>query len=120
MHPQNSLIKSLYDYPCLIEELERDHYENQQTRQEVEDRIAYFSAELELEIWLDPQYKNEGMRRAAKVKQLHESEEFLSMDAELEAAKHREFSSLLRLERFKREYSVLKLKKQEAIARECH
>lgn len=113
----NSIIKGLPDYPSLIADLEQDYYQDQQTKKAVQERIALFNAELELDIAKTPELRNEGMRKAMKTKTQLESEEYLELQAELEKAESRERSSLITLERHKREYSVLKLEKEEAIAR---
>ena len=113
----NSLIKGLSDYPSVIADLEQDYYQDQQTKKAVQERISLFNAELELDIASKPELRNEGMRKAMKTKTQLESEEYLQLQAELEKAESMERSSLITLERHKREYSVLKLEKEEAIAR---
>ena len=113
----NSIYRGLSDYPeCIaFEESELFHY--QQDRKTVEERIALYEAELELDIYDNPDLKNEGMRKAFKKKTLLESQEYLEMQAELETLALRETKTAIRLDKYKREFSVLKLETQLKIAR---
>ena len=113
----NSIIKTLHDYPGVIADTEDDYYHDKQARKAVEERIAYFDCELELDIATNTDLRNEQMRKAFKIKTQQESDEYLELQAELEKAEKREIKTLISLERHKREYSVLKLEKREAIAR---
>ena len=107
----------LQEYPEVIAKAEEVLFTHQQVRKTVEERIALYNAELELDIAKTPELRNEGMRKAMKTKTQLESEEYLAMQAELEKAYTDEIKSSIAFDRFKREYSVLKLEKQEAIAR---
>lgn len=115
--PHNCIAKGLRDYPGIIADLDRDYYDDQQARIAAEDRVAYFTAELELEIWNNPEYRNEVMRKAARTKQLQESSEYLGLESELEKAKNREFSSKVRLDRHRNEFAVQKLEYRNVIAK---
>lgn len=112
----NSIIKSLSDYPGVIADIENDYLNDRQIRKTVEEKIALFNAELQLLIALDSQLKNEPTRKAQFVKNQIESPEYRQLQKELKKAERREQKTLISLERHKREYSVLKLEMQMAIA----
>ncbi len=113
----NSIIKTLPDYPGVIADIEDDYYQDKQIRKAIEEKISLFNAELQLLIALDSQFKNEAVRKARFTKTQIESPEYRQLQKQLEKAERREVKTLISLERHKREYSVLKLDKQQAIAK---
>jgi ribosomal protein L25 (general stress protein Ctc) len=113
----DSIIKTLHDYPGIIAEIEDDYYHDKQNCKVIEEKISLFNAELQLLIALDPEFKNEQIRKAQFVKNQIESQEYRLLQTQLEKATKREYKTLIKLERHKREYSVLKLDMQMAIAR---
>lgn len=113
----NSIIKQIYDYPELIAQLEREYYQDFKIKRKIEEKINLFNAELELEIANDSSLRNEGMRKAQKTISQQTNKQYQDLLAQLEKAEHREKVSLITLERYKREFSVLKLEAKNAIAK---
>ena len=109
-----SIIKQLRKYPELIDVLEHEYYQDYLDRKAVEEAIAFWNAETELAIAKDSRLRNEAMRKAYKVKLQNESIDYINLLTKLRKADGRERRSLIRLERHKREFEVLKLEKQEA------
>ena len=112
----NCIVKSLYDYPGVIADLEEDLLIDTEARKEAEENLAYWLAEQELAIAVDSEYRNEAMRKAAKVKLQQESPKYYELNQEVTRLTLREKRSQIRLDRHKREFSVLKLERKMAIA----
>lgn len=108
----NSIIKRLQDYPEIIADLEEEYYQNQLDKRAVSEAIAFWNAQRELVIAEDSSLRNEAMRKAYKVKLQNESVDYINLMTKLRKAEARERRSLIRLERHKREFEVLKLEKQ--------
>lgn len=108
----NCIVKTFYDYPAVIFDLEVIHYTSYTDRKATEQAIAVYEAGLDLEIADNPELRNESMRKAYKITTLAEDEEYQSLQAELEKLQRREKVDWFTLERHKREFEVLKLEKQ--------
>lgn len=109
--------KKLSDYPGEIAKLEDYYYSAKENVKAIEEKIAYYDAELEIDIVTTPEFRNEAMRKAVRVKNHCESEEYLELQAELKKVLRQAQKTLISLERHKREFSVLKLDKKMEIAR---